>query len=109
VKELSRIFRDDPSGALERGVYWVEYLLRHGNTSHLNSAGRDLNFVQFHSIDAILTLLLIGLIGAYAVYKIVYWASIRFSIRKFGIFIIPPQALRNLNQVQVFMDEKKKR
>lgn len=29
VKQLSTIFRDQPNSPLERGVYWMEYVMRH--------------------------------------------------------------------------------
>lgn len=36
---------------LETAVYWVEYVARHKGAPHLRSAGQDLNFFQYHSLD----------------------------------------------------------
>jgi len=82
---MSNVFRDQADHPLDRAVFWSEYVIRHnginatfvngyilvnttGNCSflllgakHLRSAGRELNFFQYHSIDVI-ALLAAGLL-----------------------------------------------
>jgi glucuronosyltransferase len=60
AKKLSSIYLDQMNKPLERGVYWVEYVLRHQGALHLRSAARDLNFIQYFSLDVIAVLLAIA-------------------------------------------------
>ncbi|XP_059612714.1 uncharacterized protein LOC132259179 [Phlebotomus argentipes] len=47
----SNIFRDEKDSPLERAVWWVEYVLRHPNMTHMRSPSLDLNLFQRHSWD----------------------------------------------------------
>jgi len=77
VMKLSSIFRDQPDKALDRAVFWVEYVLRHQGAVHLRSAARDLNFFQYHSLDVL------GLIfGVLGLVLYIIFATIRFIFRK---------------------------
>jgi len=61
VREMSTVLRDQPETPQERGVFWVEYVMRHKGARHLRSAARDLNFFQYHSLDVVAVLLLLVL------------------------------------------------
>jgi len=54
---ISERYRDQPESALERAVWWTEYVIRHKGAPHLRSAARDLNFIQLHSLDTFAVLL----------------------------------------------------
>ncbi|KAH8294629.1 hypothetical protein KR018_000629 [Drosophila ironensis] len=54
---ISERYRDQPQQALDRAVWWTEYVLRHKGAPHLRSAARDLNFFQLHSLDTLAVLL----------------------------------------------------
>ncbi|XP_034488821.1 UDP-glucuronosyltransferase-like [Drosophila innubila] len=56
VKDMSARYRDQPQLPLERAVYWVEHVSRHKGARYLRSASQDLNFVQYHNLDAMLIL-----------------------------------------------------
>ncbi|XP_070138045.1 UDP-glucosyltransferase 2 [Drosophila bipectinata] len=47
----SRLFRDQKETALERAIWWTEYVLRNDGATHMRCASRDLSFVQFHGLD----------------------------------------------------------
>jgi len=47
----SKLFRDQKETALERAIWWTEYVLRHKGANHLRCASRDLDFIQFHGLD----------------------------------------------------------
>ncbi|XP_034661783.1 UDP-glucuronosyltransferase 2A2 [Drosophila subobscura] len=57
----SKLFADQKETALERAIWWTEYVLRHEGATHLRCASRQLNFVQLHGLDTW------GVIGAVAV------------------------------------------
>ena len=61
MDRLSAIYRDDPQTPIERVVYWMEFIVRHGGVKHLRSAASDLNFFQYHLID-VMAVLMIGLV-----------------------------------------------
>jgi glucuronosyltransferase len=63
AQKLSSIFRDQQTQPLDRAVYWVEYVLRHKGAVHLRSAARDLNYIQYFSIDVMAVLLVISLVA----------------------------------------------
>ena len=63
AKKLSAIYRDQIDSPLDRAIYWIEYVLRHQGAVHLRSAARDLNFIQYFSIDVIATLLVASIVG----------------------------------------------
>ncbi len=39
IKQVSRIFRDRPEHPVDTAAWWVEYVLRHQNTSFLRPIG----------------------------------------------------------------------
>lgn len=65
AKKISQIFRDQPIQALDKAVYWTEYILRHNGAPFLQSEARNLNWFQYHSFDVIASLLAIVFIGLY--------------------------------------------
>ncbi|XP_017113510.1 UDP-glucosyltransferase 2 [Drosophila elegans] len=59
----SKLFRDQKETALERSIWWTEYVLRHKGATHLRCAARDLDFIQFHGLDAWGLLLAVTLVS----------------------------------------------
>ncbi|ODN03640.1 UDP-glucuronosyltransferase 2B14 [Orchesella cincta] len=51
IKQLSKVMRDQPQSPLERSLFWSEYVMRHKGAPHLRSPARDLNWIQYHSVD----------------------------------------------------------
>ncbi|CAL8094095.1 unnamed protein product [Orchesella dallaii] len=59
IKQLSKVMRDQPQSPLERSLFWSEYVMRHKGASHLRSPARDLNWIQYHSLDVVAFVLFI--------------------------------------------------
>ncbi|XP_059613972.1 UDP-glucosyltransferase 2-like [Phlebotomus argentipes] len=53
AKSLSEIFRDQKETPLERAIWWIEYVLRHPNMTHMRSPSMDYNIAQRHSWDVL--------------------------------------------------------
>lgn len=53
LKKMSAIFHDRPMSALDKAVYWVEYVLNHKGTHHLHSAAIELTWYQYYLLDVI--------------------------------------------------------
>lgn len=51
VRKMSAIFRDKPMPTLDKAVYWVEYVMRHGGAHHLHSAAMRLTWYEYCSLD----------------------------------------------------------
>ncbi|KAH8294625.1 hypothetical protein KR018_000625 [Drosophila ironensis] len=56
VRDMSDRYRDQLETPLQRAVFWVEHVSRHKGAGYLRSASQDLNFIQYHSLDAMLIL-----------------------------------------------------
>jgi len=54
----SLVYKDQPMKPLDRAVYWVEYVIRHGGAGHLKSDSIGLNDLQYFLFDIILIVLL---------------------------------------------------
>lgn len=63
------LMRDRPMDALDKAVYWVEYVVRHGGARHLRLGTSHLNFFQYFLLDVIAALCL----SSYILYRIVKW------------------------------------
>ncbi|CAH4031734.1 unnamed protein product [Pieris brassicae] len=51
VKKRQVLLRDQKESPLERAIYWTEYVIRHKGAYHLQSPAKDLNFIQYYSLD----------------------------------------------------------
>ena len=72
AERISKLFRDRPQSALETGIFWTEYVIRHGGAPHLRSAAVDLPWYQYLLLD-VLTLML-GFV-LFIVFIIVYFVK----------------------------------
>ena len=59
---LSQLMHDELMPVKDIGAYWIEHVLRHKGTRHLQLAGRDLPFYQTYLIDVIAFLIAISVI-----------------------------------------------
>ncbi|XP_039492981.1 UDP-glycosyltransferase UGT5 isoform X1 [Drosophila santomea] len=59
--------RDQPMKPLDTAIWWTEYVLRHKGAAHMQVAGKDLDFVRYHSLDVFGTFLIgaLGLLGVF--------------------------------------------
>ncbi|XP_060696261.1 UDP-glucuronosyltransferase 2A1-like isoform X10 [Hemiscyllium ocellatum] len=51
--KLSRIQHDQPMTPLERAVFWIEFVMRHGGAQHLRPEAHSLSWYQYHCLDVI--------------------------------------------------------
>ncbi|KAJ3648850.1 hypothetical protein Zmor_020621 [Zophobas morio] len=71
VRRLSRIYKDKPQTALEKAVFWTEYVIRHGGADFLSFPGRNYPYYKVYGLDIILFLLVIIILILLIVYKII--------------------------------------
>ncbi|KAJ9577493.1 hypothetical protein L9F63_005936, partial [Diploptera punctata] len=58
AKRISNLFRDRPLSALDTGIYWTEYVIRHGGAPHIRSAAVGMPWYQYLLLDVIGVLLI---------------------------------------------------
>ncbi|CAH0598240.1 unnamed protein product [Chrysodeixis includens] len=71
--KLNKLMRDQPQAPLERTIWWLEYLLRHGSAKHLRSPAANISWAEYLELELVL-ILLAGLLAAISVVVLaVYW------------------------------------
>ncbi|XP_060528216.1 UDP-glucosyltransferase 2-like [Cylas formicarius] len=74
AKLRSQLLRDRVVSPLDEAIYWVEYVLRHGNGRHLRNTVMELSWLQVYLLDVlgvcILALLLFIYAARYATFKL---------------------------------------
>ncbi|XP_035681657.1 UDP-glucuronosyltransferase 2A3-like [Branchiostoma floridae] len=74
---LSRLHRDQPQSPMERAVWWIEHVIKHGRLPHLRARVVELPWYQYYLLDVSAFLLAV----CAAVLGIV-WYSCSFFCRK---------------------------
>nr|CAD7576195.1 unnamed protein product [Timema californicum] len=76
VIHLANLLNDQPQTAMDRAIWWTDYVLRHKGAKHLRTAAVDMPWYQFLLLDVIafiflisITVLTIMFISVRAVYK----------------------------------------
>lgn len=77
AKKTSALFRDNPLTPLEKAVYWIEFVARHGGTAHLRTAANDLHWFQRLLLDVVLVAVVLVVAFLWTTKKIVV-----FTFRK---------------------------
>jgi hypothetical protein len=79
VKRRSALLRDQPQTPLERGVFWVEYVIRNGADSGLRSPTRDMYWFEVYAVHvwAVVFVLLTTVI-------MILWAGFKNVVRRVG-------------------------
>jgi glucuronosyltransferase len=70
MQTFSAISKDVPDKAIDKAIWWTEYVLRHNGARHLRSALLDLTWYQYLLLDVIAAYLLI-IAGSYLIYIII--------------------------------------
>jgi glucuronosyltransferase len=85
MKKLSAVIRNQPQSALDRAIYWTEYVIKHKGAPHLRSAAADLPWYQYLLLDVLFVLTTGGLLLVSTVYltlRTLYKILTRTVIRK---------------------------
>ena len=74
---MSRLMRDELLPGKEVAAYWIEHVLRHGGTKHLQLSGKDMPFYQRYLLDVLLFLGIISMLILVSLF-----CAIRYIISK---------------------------
>ncbi|XP_061384738.1 UDP-glucosyltransferase 2-like [Danaus plexippus] len=58
ISKLRGLMHDQPEPPLNRTMWWIEYVLRHGGAKHLRSAGANMSYWEYFEMELILVILL---------------------------------------------------
>ncbi|XP_078600687.1 UDP-glucuronosyltransferase 2C1-like [Branchiostoma floridae x Branchiostoma japonicum] len=74
---LSRLHRDQPQSPMERAVWWIEHVIKHGGLPHLRARAVELPWYQYYLLDVAAFLLAVctAVLGT-------VWYSCAFICRK---------------------------
>ncbi len=56
MQRLSKLHQDQPMKPLDRAVFWIEFVMRNRGAPHLRTQAYRMSWIEYHSIDVILTL-----------------------------------------------------
>jgi glucuronosyltransferase len=77
--------RDQLMPGTDIAVYWIEYVIRHGDTKHLKLSSRNMPFYQRHLLDVtffLVSILVIFLIIAYKSTRLLlHWSDKNLKIK----------------------------
>lgn len=89
VKKRQILLKDQKETALERAVYWTEYVIRHKGAIHLQSISKEMNWIEYYMIDVFICLFILfllsslaGLLALYAFYNYLKRSGIELSDEK---------------------------
>ncbi|CAB3245089.1 unnamed protein product [Arctia plantaginis] len=56
IVRLRELIQDQPMKPLERAIWWIEYVLRHGGAKHLRSPAANITWAEYLEIELLLIL-----------------------------------------------------
>uniref|UniRef100_A0A1A9X238 UDP-glucuronosyltransferase n=1 Tax=Glossina brevipalpis TaxID=37001 RepID=A0A1A9X238_9MUSC len=68
VKEISKIYHDQPIKPIDLAIYWTEYVLRHRGAYHMQTEAQKMSFIKKHSLDTLGVIASISLVVAVVCY-----------------------------------------
>ena len=70
IQHASLLLRDQPSRPLDRAIFWIEYVIRHGGATHLHTAVRHQPLYQRALLDVTMLMACIFALLAWAGYRL---------------------------------------
>jgi glucuronosyltransferase len=86
VEKLRDLIQDEPMTPREKAVWWVEYVIRHNGTKHLDYIGRHVPFYQKYFLD---------FIGIAFVILILIIFIVRLTVKKILSVIKPQEKIKS--------------
>ncbi|XP_013141486.1 PREDICTED: UDP-glucuronosyltransferase 2B14-like isoform X3 [Papilio polytes] len=77
IIRLRSLMQDQPQKPLERAIWWLEYVLRHGGAKHLRSPAANISWSEYLELE-LLSLVLISLVTSLVLITLV----LRFTFQK---------------------------
>ncbi|XP_026736017.1 UDP-glucuronosyltransferase 2B9-like [Trichoplusia ni] len=82
VVKLRTLMRDQPQSPLDRTIWSLEHLLRHGNAKHLRSPTANISWWDYLELELVFTLLA-GLFAAISLVLLAVYSSYKYFVRNY--------------------------
>uniref|UniRef100_A0A8C1SZN1 UDP-glucuronosyltransferase n=1 Tax=Cyprinus carpio TaxID=7962 RepID=A0A8C1SZN1_CYPCA len=82
MQRLSKLHHDQPMKPLDRAVFWIEFVMRNRGAPHLQTQSFRMSWIEYHSIDVILTLLMIVVLCCFMIHKIITFLCFKVVFKK---------------------------
>uniref|UniRef100_A0A182X245 UDP-glucuronosyltransferase n=1 Tax=Anopheles quadriannulatus TaxID=34691 RepID=A0A182X245_ANOQN len=82
MKRMSSLFRDQPEHPLDRAVWWIEWVLRHPDSTELLTHGSRLNWFVKYSYDVLIPLFAAIALVCHGLFFLVRRLFCRRTVRK---------------------------
>ncbi len=82
MQRLSKLHHDQPMKPLDRAVFWIEFVMRNRGAPHLRTQSFRMSWIAYHSIDVILTLLMIFVLFCLLIYSIIKCLCFKVVFKK---------------------------
>jgi len=70
AKKLSQLMQEEIMPGRDVAAYWIEYVIRHRGTKHLQLASKGMPFYQRHLLDVALLFVVIAIVFLTVAYKL---------------------------------------
>ncbi|XP_006800168.1 UDP-glucuronosyltransferase 2A1-like [Neolamprologus brichardi] len=77
IQRMSRLHRDQPITAMEKAVFWVEYVMRHKGARHLRTEAYKMPWYSYYSLDVLFILLSVVTVLLYSILALVRFLCCR--------------------------------
>uniref|UniRef100_A0A8C1HCE3 UDP-glycosyltransferases domain-containing protein n=2 Tax=Cyprinus carpio TaxID=7962 RepID=A0A8C1HCE3_CYPCA len=82
MQKLSKLHHDQPMKPLDRAIFWIEFVMRNRGAPHLRTQSFRMSWIEYHSIDVVLTLLIIVALFCYMIYIIIKYLCFKVAFKK---------------------------
>ncbi|XP_067292890.1 UDP glucuronosyltransferase 5 family, polypeptide A5 [Pseudorasbora parva] len=82
MQRLSRLHHDQPMKPLDRAIFWIEFVMRNRGAPHLRTQSFRMSWIEYHSIDVILTLLMIFVLSCFVIFSIIKYLCFKVVFKK---------------------------
>ncbi|CAF4941885.1 unnamed protein product [Pieris macdunnoughi] len=80
IIKLRELLNDQPESPLERSVWWIEYVLRHGGAKHLRAPNANMPMYEFYEIEFLLKLTALVLLSCVVIIATLYYMYLGLTL-----------------------------
>ncbi|XP_050955664.1 UDP-glucuronosyltransferase 2A3-like [Labeo rohita] len=85
MQRLSKLHHDQPVKPLDLAIFWIEFVMRNKGAPHLRTQAYRMSWIEYHSIDVILTLtatlLIFAFVTAYVI-RYLFRVCIKYKLKR---------------------------
>ncbi|CAI6360786.1 unnamed protein product [Macrosiphum euphorbiae] len=67
--KASSIMRDNPTSIMDKAIFWIEFVVRHGGAPHLRTVANQLYWFQYYMLDVMAAAIILMAVVSYLNFK----------------------------------------